>query len=204
VIHPSVTPDRLRVLMRELAGMDLAASDALAGEGVHRMPISSRSTYVFQWPLRAAAVIAAIVVIGGVIDRDLWWARLACFVFALLAAVVGFLRWRLAGWSISNAWIAVQRGVINRTTVIAPIARIQYLKWSRGLATQGEGTRVRLTLCLAASNGMGRIDRIRTALHLSGDASLVTLPHLSMEDAEQIAAETGFSQSLSLTQKISD
>ncbi|MGH2550324.1 MAG: PH domain-containing protein, partial [Thermomicrobiales bacterium] len=180
VIHPSVTPDRLRSLMRELAGMETAASDALGGEAIHRMPVSSRTAYIAQWPLRAAAAIAVIVALGGVIDRDLWWARLLCFVFALLAAGHGLLRWRLAGWSVSRAWIAVQYGVVNRTTVIAPIVRVQYLKWSRGLIAQGAATRVGLTLCLAASNGMGRIDRIRTVLHLSADSSLVTLPHLSL------------------------
>jgi putative membrane protein len=196
VIRPSIAPDRLRSLMRELAGMDTETSDALIGEGVHRMPVSSRTAYIARWPLRAAAAIAAIVVVGGVIDRDLWWARLFCFVFALLAAGHGFLRWRLAGWSVSGAWIAVQRGVINRTTVTASIDRIRYLKWSRGLVTQSVATQVDLTLCLAASNGMGRIDRLRTFLHLSADSSLVTLPHLPLADAEQIAAETGFVQTL--------
>ena len=92
VLHPAVTDATLPSLTSQIAGMDLATSEAMCGKGVHPLAAGSRNAYITYWPKRIAAGLrrvagvaadpsAAAVVVGappldpGGAVRDLGVAR---------------------------------------------------------------------------------------------------------------------------------
>jgi uncharacterized membrane protein YdbT with pleckstrin-like domain len=98
VLHPAVIDAALPLLTQQIVGMDLATSEAMCGKGVHPLTAGSRQAYVAYWPIRIAAVCAAILALLLVLEPRLWWLALLPMILAAPPALWGWLTWRSSGW----------------------------------------------------------------------------------------------------------
>ena len=134
VLHPAVTDATLPSLMRQIAGMDLATSEAMCGKGVHPLAAGCRNAYITYWPKRIAAVSGVLLALLLTLQPQVWWWALFPLILAVPFAISGWLAWRSVGWYAGNGeWLLVQRGAFTLTSTVARIDQIQYVRWSQSL-----------------------------------------------------------------------
>ena len=145
VLHPAVTDATLPSLTSQIAGMDLATSEAMCGKGVHPLAAGCRNAYVTYWPKRIAAGSAVLLALLLTLQPQLWWWALLPLILAVPFAISGWLAWRSVGWYAGNGeWLLVQRGAFTLTSTAARIDQIQYVSWSRGVFSRANATLVRI------------------------------------------------------------
>ena len=133
VLHPAVTDATLPSLTSQIAGMDLATSEAMCGNGVHPLAAGSRNAYVTYWPKRIAAGCGVLLASLLILQPQLWWWALLPLILAVPFAISGWLAWRSAGWYVGNGeWLLVQQGAFTLTSTAAKIDQIGYVTWSQG------------------------------------------------------------------------
>ena len=196
VLHPAVTDATLPSLTSQIAGMDLATSEAMCGKGVHRLAPRSRNAYITYWPLRIAAGSGVLLALLLTLQPQLWWWALLPLIVALPFAISGWLAWRSAGWYAGNGeWLLVQRGAFTLTSTAARIDRIQYVSWSQGVFSRANAT-FSLAFSVATSGGAGLLSQILPVLYRPVDPSLVRIRAMDATDAEKIAISSRFERSL--------
>ncbi len=196
VLHPAVTDATLPSLTSQIAGMDLATSEAMCGKGVHPLAARCRNAYVTYWPVRIAAVCGVLLALLLSLQPRLWWWALLPLILAVPFAISGWLAWRSAGWYAGNGeWLLVQRGAFTLTSTAARIDQIQYVRWSQGLFSRANAT-FSLAISVATSGGAGLLSRFLAVLRGPVDPSLVRIRAVAATDAEKIAISSGLERSL--------
>jgi uncharacterized membrane protein YdbT with pleckstrin-like domain len=196
VLHPAVTDATLPFLTSQIAGMDLATSEAMCGKGVHPLAAGSRKAYVTYWPLRIAAGCGVLLALLLALQPQLWWWALLPLILAAPFAISGWLAWRSVGWYAGNGeWLLVQRGAFTLTSTAARIDQIQYVSWSQGLFSRANAT-VSLAISVATSGGAGLPSQLLAVLRGPVDPSLVRIRALDPTNAKKIAISSGFERSL--------
>jgi uncharacterized membrane protein YdbT with pleckstrin-like domain len=196
VLHPAVTDATLPSLTRQIAGMDLATSEAMCGKGVHPLAARSRNAYITYWPLRIAAGSGVLLALLLTLQPQVWWWALLPLILAVPFAISGWLAWRSAGWYAGNGeWLLVQGGAFTLTSTAARIDQIQYVRWSRGMFSRANAT-FSLAISVATSGGAGLISQTLAVLRQPVDPSLVQIRAMAATDAEKIAISSGFERSL--------
>jgi uncharacterized membrane protein YdbT with pleckstrin-like domain len=196
VLHPAVTDAALPSLTAKIAGMDLATSEAMCGEGVHPLGAGCRNAYITYWPVRIAAGCGVLLALLLALQPQLWWWALFPLILAAPLAISGWLAWRSAGWYAGNGeWLLVQRGAFSLTSTAARIDQIQYVRWSQGLFSRANAT-FALAISVATSGGAGLLSQILTILRRPVDPSLVRIRAVDATDARKIAISSGFVRSL--------
>jgi putative membrane protein len=196
VLHPAVTDATLPSLTSQIAGMDLATSEAMCGKGVHPLAARSRNAYVTYWPIRIAAVSGVLLASLLFLQPQLWWWALLPLILAVPLAILGWLAWRSVGWYAGNGeWLLVQRGAFTLTSTAARIDQIQYVRWSQGLFSRANAT-VSLVISVATTGGAGLLSLILAVLQRPVDPSLIRIRAVAATDAEKIAISSGFERSL--------
>ncbi len=196
VLHPAVTDATLPSFTSQIAGMDLATSEAMCGKGVHPLAAGCRNAYITYWPLRIAAGSGVLLALLLILQPRMWWWALLPLILVVPFAISGWLAWRSAGWYAGNGeWLLVQRGAFTLTSTAAKIDQIQYVRWSQGLFSRANAT-FSLAISVATSGGAGLLSQILAVLQRPVDPSLVRIPALDPTDAENIAISSGFERSL--------
>ena len=196
VLHPAVTDATLPSLTSQIAGMDLATSEAMCGKGVHPLAAGCRNSYITYWPKRIAAVSGVLLALLLTLQPQVWWWALFPLILAAPFAIAGWLAWRSVGWYAgSGEWLLVQRGAFTLTSTVARIDQIQYISWSQGLFSRANAT-FSLAISVATSGGASLISQILAILNRPVDPSLVRIRALDAADAEKIAISSGFERSL--------
>jgi uncharacterized membrane protein YdbT with pleckstrin-like domain len=196
VLHPAVTDATLPSLTSQIAGMDLATSEAMCGKGVHSLAAASRNAYVTYWPMRIAAGCGVLLASLLILQPQLWWWALLPLILAVPFAISGWLAWRSAGWYAGNGeWLLVQRGAFTLTSTAAKIDQIQYVRWSQGLFSRANAT-FSLAISVATSGGAGLLSQILAIFRGPVDPSLVRIRAVDATNAENIAISSGFERSL--------
>jgi uncharacterized membrane protein YdbT with pleckstrin-like domain len=196
VLHPAITDATLPFLTNQIAGMDLATSEAMCGKGVHPFGAGSRNAYVAYWPLRIAAGCGVLLAMLLILQPRLWWLALFPLILAAPFAVSGWLAWRGAGWYAGNGdWLLLQRGAFTLTSTAARIDQIQYVRWSQGLFS-GANAPVSLAIAVATSGGAGLLSRLLAVFLRPVDPSIVRIRAVDAIDAEKIAISSGLERSL--------
>jgi uncharacterized membrane protein YdbT with pleckstrin-like domain len=196
VLHPAVTDATLPSLTSQIAGMDLATSEAMCGKGVHSLAAGCRNSYITYWPKRIAAVSGVLLALLLTLQPQVWWWALFPLILAAPFAISGWLAWRSVGWYAgSGEWLLVQRGAFTLTSTAARIDQIQYISWSQGLFSRANAT-FSLAISVASSGGASLISQILAILNRPVDPSLVRIRALDAADAEKIAISSGFERSL--------
>jgi putative membrane protein len=196
VLHPAVTDATLPSLTSQIAGMDLATSEAMCGKGVHPLAARSRNAYITYWPVRIAAGCGVLLASLLILQPQMWWWALLPLILAVPFAISGWHAWRSAGWYAGNGeWLVVQRGAFTLTSTAARIDQIQYVHWSQGLFSRANAT-VSLAISVATSGGAGLLSQILRVLHRPVDPSLVRIRAVDPTNAEKIAISSGFERSL--------
>src|SRR5215213_4461230 len=196
VLHPAVTDATLPSLTSQIAGMDLATSEAMCGKGVHPVAAGCRNAYVTYWPMRIAAVSGVLLALLLILQPRMWWWALIPLILAVPFVISGWLAWRSAGWYAgSGEWLLLQRGAFTLTSTAARIDQIQYVSWSQGLLSRANAT-FSLAISVATSGGAGLPSRILASLRGPVDPSLVRIRAVAASDAEKIAISSGFERSL--------
>jgi putative membrane protein len=196
VLHPAVTDATLPFLTSQIAGMDLATSEAMCGKGVHRLAAGCRTAYITYWPLRIAAGCGVVLALLLILQPQLWRWALFPVILAVPFAVSGWLTWRSGGWYTGNGeWLLVQRGAFTLTSTAARIDQIQYVRWSQSLFSRANAT-FSLAISVATSERTGLLSLILALLHRPVDPSLVRIRAVTATDAENIALSSGFERSL--------
>ena len=196
VLHPAVTDATLPYLTSQIAGMDLATTEALCGKGVYPLAAGCRNAYVTYWPKRIAAVSGVLLALLLTLQPQLWWWALLPLVLAVPLAISGWLAWRSAGWYAGNGeWLLLQRGAFTLTSTAARIDQIEYVSWSQGLFSRANAT-LALAISVATSGGAGLLSRVLPVLFRPADPSLVRIRAVDARDAENIAISSGFERSL--------
>jgi uncharacterized membrane protein YdbT with pleckstrin-like domain len=196
VLHPAVTDATLPFLTRQIAGMDLATSEAMCGKGVHPLAAGCRNAYITYWPKRIAAVCGVLLALLLPLQPQVWWWALLPLILAVPLAISGWLAWRSAGWYAGNGeWLLLQRGAFTLTSTAARIDQIQYVSWSQGLFSRARAT-FSLAISVATSGGADLLSRLLASLRGPVDPSLVSIRAMDRSDAEKIAISSGFELSL--------
>jgi putative membrane protein len=196
VLHPAVTDATLPSLMRQIAGMDLATSEAMCGKGVHPLAAGCRNAYITYWPKRIAAVSGVLLALLLTLQPQVWWWALFPLILAVPFAISGWLAWRSVGWYAGNGeWLLVQRGAFTLTSTVARIDQIQYVRWSQSLFSRANAT-FSLAISVATSGGASLLGEILALLRRPVDPSLVRIRAVDATDAEKIAISSGFERSL--------
>ena len=196
VLHPAVTDATLPSLTSQIAGMDLATSEAMCGKGVHPLAVGSRNAYVTYWPMRIAAGTGVLLALLLALRPQLWWWALLPLILAVPFAVSGWLAWRSAGWYAGNGeWLLVQRGAFTLTSTAARIDQIRYVSWSQGLFSRASAP-FSLAISVATSGGADLLSQILAVVRRPVDPSLVRIRAVDATDAEKIAISSGFGRSL--------
>jgi uncharacterized membrane protein YdbT with pleckstrin-like domain len=196
VLHPAVTDATLPSLTSQIAGMDLATSEAMCGKGIHPLAAGCRNAYVTYWPLRIAAGCGVLLALLLTLQPQLWWGALLPLILAVPFAISGWLAWRSAGWYAENSeWLLMQRGAFTLTSTAARIDQIQYVRWSQGLFSRVNAT-FSLAISVATSGGAGLLNPLLAILRRPVDPSLVRIRAVTATDAENIALSSGFQRSL--------
>ena len=196
VLHPAVTDATLPSLTRQIAGMDLATSEAMCGKGVQPLAAGCRNAYVTYWPMRIAAGCGVLLALLLTLQPQLWRWALLPLILVVPFAFSGWLAWRSAGWYSGNGeWLLVQRGAFTLTSTAARINQIQYIRWSQGLFSRVNAT-FSLAISVATSASTGLLSLILTLLQRPVDPSLVRVRAVAATDAENIAVASGFERSL--------
>ena len=196
VLHPAVTDATLPSLTNQIAGMDLATSEAMCGKGVRPLAAGCRNAYITYWPKRIAAVCGVLLALLLILQPQLWWWALLPVILAVPFAISGWLAWRSIGWYVGNSeWLLVQRGAFTLTSTAARIDQIQYVSWSQGLFSRANAT-FSLAISVATSGGAGLLSQILAFLRRPVDPSLVRIRAVAATDAENIAISSGFERSL--------
>ena len=196
VLHPAVTDATLPALTSQIAGMDLATSEAMCGNGVHPLAAGCRNAYITYWPMRIAAGCGVLLALLLILQPRAWWWALFPLILAAPFALAGWLAWRSAGWYAGTGeWLLVQRGTFTLTSTAARIDRIQYVRWSQGLFSRANAS-FSLAISVATSGGAGLLGQILALLHRPVDPSLVRIRAVAATDAEKIAIASGFEPSL--------
>jgi putative membrane protein len=196
VLHPAVTDATLPSLTSQIAGMDLATSEAMCGKGVHPLAAACRNAYIAYWPIRFAAVCSVLLASLLILQRQLWWWALLPLILVAPLAISGWLAWRSAGWYAGNGeWLLLQRGALTLTSTAARVDRIQYVSWSQSLFSRANAT-FSLAISVATSGGAGLPSQFLALLRGPVDPSLVRLRAVAATDAENIAISSGFERSL--------
>src|SRR5215203_684548 len=196
VLHPAVTDATLPSLMSQIAGMDLATSEAMCGKGVHPLAPGCRNSYITYWPKRIAAVSGVLLALLLTLQPQVWWWALFPLILAAPFAISGWLAWRSVGWYAgSGEWLLVQRGAFTLTSTVARIDQIQYVRWSQGLFSRANAT-FSLAISIATSGGAGLLSRFLAIFIRPVDPSLVRIRAVGATDAEKIAISSGFKRSL--------
>ena len=196
VLHPAVNDATLPSLTRQIAGMNLATSEAMCGKGIHPLAAGSRGRYITYWPMRIAAGSVVLLASLLVLRPQLWWWALLPLILAAPCAISGWLAWRSAGWYAgSGEWLLVQRGAFTLTSTAARIDRIQYVSWSQGLFSRANAP-CSLAISVATSGGAGLLGQVLAVLRRPVDPSLVRIRAVDAIDAERIALSSGFERSL--------
>ena len=196
VLHPAVTDATLPSLMRQIAGMDLATSEAMCGKGVHQLAAGCRNAYITYWPKRIAAVSGVLLALLLTLQPQVWWWALFPLILAVPFAISGWLAWRSVGWYAGNGeWLLVQRGAFTLTSTVARIDQIQYVRWSQSLFSRANAT-FSLAISVATSGGASLLGEILALLRRPVDPSLVRIRAVDATDAEKIAISSGFERSL--------
>jgi uncharacterized membrane protein YdbT with pleckstrin-like domain len=196
VLHPAVTDATLPFLTRQIAGMDLATSEAMCGKGVHPLAAGCRNAYITYWPKRIAAICGVLLALLLPLQPQVWWWALLPLILAVPLAISGWLAWRSAGWYAGNGeWLLLQRGAFTLTSTAARIDQIQYVSWSQGLFSRARAT-FSLAISVATSGGAGLLSRLLASLRGPVDPSLVSIRAMDRSDAEKIAISSGFELSL--------
>jgi uncharacterized membrane protein YdbT with pleckstrin-like domain len=199
VLHPAVTDAALPSLTSQIAGMDLATSEAMCGKGVQPLATGSRTRYITYWPLRIAAGCGVMLALLQVLAPQLWWWSLLPLPLAAPFAISGWLAWRSAGWYAGNGgWLLLQRGAFTLTSTAARIDRIRYVRWSQGVFSRANAP-FSLAISVATSGGPGLLGQILPLLFRPVDPSLVRIRAVDATDAENIAISSGFARSLPQT-----
>ena len=196
VLHPAVTDATLPSLTSQIAGMDLATSEAMCGNGVHPLAAASRNAYVTHWPKRIAAGCGVLLASLLILQPQLWWWALLPLILAVPFAISGWLAWRSAGWYVGNGqWLLVQQGALTLTSTAAKIEQIRYVSWSQGLFSRANAV-FSMAISVATSGGAGLASRFLAVLRGPVDPSLVRIRDVAATDAEKIAISSGFERSL--------
>lgn len=196
VLHPAVTDATLPSLTSQIAGMDLATSEAMCGKGVHPLAAGCRNAYITYWPMRIAAGSGVLLASLLTLQPQMWWWALLPLILAVPFAISGWLAWKSVGWYVENGeWLLVQRGAFTLTSTAARIDQIQYVSWSQGVFSRANET-FSLAISVATSGGASLLSQILAVLHRPVDPSLVRIRALDATDAEQIAISSGFERSL--------
>ena len=196
VLHPAVTDATLPSLTRQIAGMDLATSEAMCGKGVHPLAAGCRNAYITYWPKRIAAVSGVLLALLLTLQPQVWWWALFPLILAVPFAISGWLAWRSVGWYAGNGeWLLVQRGAFTLTSTVARIDQIQYVRWSQSLFSRANAT-FSLAISVATSGGASLLSEILALLRRPVDPSLVRIRAVDATDAEKIAISSGFERSL--------
>jgi putative membrane protein len=196
VLHPAVTDATLPFLTRQIAGMDLATSEAMCGKGVHPLAAGCRNAYITYWPKRIAAICGVLLALLLPLQPQVWWWALLPLILAVPLAISGWLAWRSAGWYAGNGeWLLLQRGAFTLTSTAARIDQIQYVSWSQGLFSRARAT-FSLAISVATSGGADLLSRLLASLRGPVDPSLVSIRGMDRSDAEKIAISSGFELSL--------
>jgi putative membrane protein len=196
VLHPAVTDATLPSLTSQIAGMDLATSEAMCGKGVHPLAARSRNAYITYWPKRIAAICGVLLVSLLILQPQVWWWALLPLILAVPFAISGWLAWRSVGWYAGNGeWLLVQRGAFTLTSTAAKIDQIRYVSWSQGLFSRANAT-FSLAISVATSGGAGLLSQTFAVLRGPVDPSLVRIRAVAATDAEKIAISSGFERSL--------
>jgi uncharacterized membrane protein YdbT with pleckstrin-like domain len=196
VLHPAVTDATLPFLTSQIAGMDLATSEAMCGKGVHPLAAGCRTAYITYWPKRIAAVCGVLLALLLPLQPQVWWWALLPLILAVPLAISGWLAWRSAGWYAGNGeWLLLQRGAFTLTSTAARIDQIQYVSWSQGLFSRARAT-FSLAISVATSGGADLLSRLLASLRGPVDPSLVSIRGMDRSDAEKIAISSGFELSL--------
>src|SRR5215216_6651149 len=196
VLHPAVTDATLPSLTSQVAGMDLATSEAMCGKGVHRLAAGSRNAYVTYWPKRIAAGCGVLLASLLILQPQLWWSALLPLILVVPFAISGWLAWRSAGWYTGNGeWLLVQQGAFTLTSTVARIDQIGYVTWSQGLFSRANAI-FSMAISVATSGGAGLLSQFLAVLRGPVDPSLVRIRAVAATDAEKIAISSGFERSL--------
>jgi uncharacterized membrane protein YdbT with pleckstrin-like domain len=196
VLHPAVTDATLPFLTSQIAGMDLATSEAMCGKGVHPLAVGCRNAYVTYWPIRIAAGCGVLLALLLTLQPQLWWWALLPLPLAVPFAISGWLAWRSAGWYAGNGeWLLVQQGAFTLMSTAARIDQIEYVSWAQGLFSRANA-RFSMAISVATSGGAGLLSRSLTVLRGPVDPSLVRIRAVAATDAEKIAISSGFERSL--------
>jgi uncharacterized membrane protein YdbT with pleckstrin-like domain len=196
VLHPAVTDATLPSLTSQIAGMDLATSEAMCGKGVHPLAAGCRNAYIIYWPIRIAAASGVLLALLLTLQPQLWRWALLPLLLAVPFAISGWLAWRSGGWYAGNGeWLLLQRGAFTLTSTAARIDQIRYVSWSQGLFSRANAT-FALAISVATSGGAGLLSQILALLHRPVDPSLVRIRAVDATDAEKIAISSGFERSL--------
>jgi hypothetical protein len=196
VLHPAVTDATLPFLTSQIAGMDLATSEAMCGRGVHPLAAGCRNAYVTYWPLRIAAGCGVLLVVLLIVQRQLWWWALLPLILAAPLAIWGWLAWRSTGWYAGGGeWLLVQRGAFIQTSTAARIDQIQYVSWSQGVFSRASAT-FSLVISVATSGGAGLLSQLLALLFRPVNPSLVRIRAVDATDAAKIALSSGLRRSL--------
>jgi uncharacterized membrane protein YdbT with pleckstrin-like domain len=196
VLHPAVTDATLPSLTSQIAGMDLATSEAMCGKGIHPLAAACRNAYITYWPKRIAAVCGVLLVSLLILQPQVWWWALLPLILAVPFAISGWLAWRSVGWYAGNGeWLLVQRGAFTLTSTAAKIEQIRYVSWSQGLFSRANAT-FSLAISVATSGGAGLLSQTFAVLRGPVNPSLVRIRAVDATDAEKIAISSGFERSL--------
>src|SRR3712207_7636806 len=108
VLHPAVTDATLPSLTSQIAGMDLATSEAMCGKGVHPLAAGCRNAYITYWPIRIAAGSAVLLAPLLTLQPQIWrWGVLPSILAGRVSASGGVAWGGGGGWARSGGWPAV-------------------------------------------------------------------------------------------------
>ena len=196
VLHPAARDAMLPSLTSQIAGMDLATSEAMCGKGVQPLAAGCRNAYVAYWPLRIAAVCGMLLAMLLILQPRVWWVALIPLVLAAPFALTGWLAWKSGGWYAGDGgWLLLQRGAFTLTSTAARIDQIQYVRWSQGLFSRANAP-FSLAISVATSGVAGLLSQFLPFLFRPLDPSIVRLRAVDATDAEKIANLSGFAGSL--------
>jgi uncharacterized membrane protein YdbT with pleckstrin-like domain len=197
VLHPAVQRAALPALLESIVVLGHDAGVALADQAIIKLPAASRPAYLAVWPIRLAgiAVITGLIALGA--DPGLWWIALLPLAPVIPLIIAGYLAWMHAGWHVADRrWLLVRNGRLNTTTVIAQVSRITYLNWSWSPFTRHPNGSFTLALSNPNSGEAGLIGRLLGLLRQAPSPSVVTLKHLTADDAIAFAERSGMDRSL--------
>ena len=196
VLHPAVTDATLPSLTSQIAGMDLATSEAMCGKGVHPLAAGCRNAYITYWPMRIAAVCGVLLALLLILQPRMWWWALSLDPGGAVRDLGVARCLEESGWYAGNdEWLLVQRGAFTLTSTAARIDQIQYVSWSQGLFSRANAA-FSLAISVATSGGAGLLNQILAFLRRPVDPSLVRIRAVAATDAENIAISSGFERSL--------